>query len=429
MTKSELIHRIESLLPSNIIGLYRIKKREFLWSVQQRAYRCAEKRLRKKQDPLNVVFLVMFPSVWKYDSVYRLMQQDKRFNPTILVCPVLDEGKDFMIENLHSAIKQFTDKGYTVKSAYNEKSGKCISIKQLSPDIVMYSTLWTGHTDKKYNHYSLRKYLKCYINYGYCSISAEWGIASAFHGLMWRYFSECELNRQLALTFQPKEMQNIVVTGYPIYDDIRMAEEDNVGWKDGDPKFKRIIWAPHHSIGSQLVQFSTFLKNAEAILNLARKYKDTIQFAFKPHPQLLTALYSHPDWGKERTDKYYAQWADGENTTLVSGAYTSLFKSSDALIHDCGSFIVEYLYTQKPAMYLGSNREEQSNEIGKRAYAAHYHGSNIAEIEMFIRDVVIDGKDTMQMTRQEFYQSILVPPNGQSVAENIVDEISKVLNL
>ena len=429
MTKSELIHKIEALFPTNLLILYRDKKREVLWCIQQLAYRCEERRLRRTKRPLNIVFLTMFPSVWKYDSVYQLMQRDERFNPIILVCPVMDSGENFMLKNLHDTIKQFEDRGYKVLNAYDENTGRCINIQQLHPDIVMYSSLWTGHTDKQYNQYALRKYLKGYVNYGFSNTSGEWGYASSFHGLMWRYFAECEDIRKIALKAQPREMQNMVVTGYPIYDEIMMADETNAGWKNSSPKYKKIIWAPHHSISGQLVQISTFLQNADVFLRLTEKYKDAIQFAFKPHPQLLTTLYYHPDWGKERTDAYYARWENGENTTLVSGAYTALFKSSDAMIHDCGSFIVEYLYTQKPVMYLGVNREEQSNEVGKQAYAAHYHGMNAEDIERFITDVVIEGKDTMQSVRNEFYQNILVPPNGKTVAENIVEELSKALKI
>lgn len=429
MTKSEIVHRIEAMFPAILQRLYRRKKRDFLWSIQQVAYRRAERKLQHINRPLNVVFLTMFSSVWKYDSVYRLMQYDKRFNPVVLVCPVMDSGEDYMLKNLHDTIRQFEERGYKVVNAYDENTGICMSIQRLHPDIVMYSSLWTGHTDKQYNHYSLRRYLKCYVNYGFCNIAAEWGIASSFHGLMWRCFSECEINRQMALSFQPKEMQNIVVTGYPIYDEIIAVDETHAGWKDENPKYKRVIWAPHHSISGQLVQFSTFLQNAEVVLNLAEKYKDIVQFAFKPHPQLITALYNHPDWGVEKTDAYYARWENGQNTTLVSGPYTALFKSSDAMIHDCGSFIVEYLYTQKPVMYLGVNREEQSNEIGKQAFAAHYHGTTIDDIERFIFEVVVKGNDTMLPIRKKFYQSFLVPPNGKTVAENIVDEISKALNI
>ena len=100
------------------------------------------------------------------------------------------------------------------------------------------------------------------------------------------------------------------------------------------------------------------------------------------------------------------------------------------MIHDCHSFTVEYLYVNKPVMFLANyDREGQSNKVGKKAFDCHYHGLSGENIEAFIREVVIGGKDTKREIRDEFYQSILVPPHGKSVAENIVSEISKALNI
>ena len=225
------------------------------------------------------------------------------------------------------------------------------------------------------------------------------------------------------------KLKNIVVTGYPIFDEYQTASIDASVWKDTNPRFKRIIWAPHHSIEGHdgLLQLSTFLENAESMLELAGNHKNEFQFAFKPHPLLLQALYDHPKWGVERADSYYQCWENGDNTTLVTGAYIDLFKSSDAMIHDCGSFIVEYLCTQKPVMYLGGSREGQSNIVGLKAYASHYQGKTMEEIEHFLIEVVLNGNDPMKLQREQIYKEVLLPPNGCSVAENIINEIKKEL--
>jgi CDP-glycerol glycerophosphotransferase (TagB/SpsB family) len=166
------------------------------------------------------------------------------------------------------------------------------------------------------------------------------------------------------------------------------------------------------------------------MLDFKDKYKDKVQFAFKPHPQLKPALYKHKDWGKERTDAYYKAWEEGDNSTFVAGAYIDLFKSSDGMIHDSHSFTVEYLYVGKPVMFMTNyDRESQCNAVGKKAFAAHYHGTSRDDIQHFIEDVVIGGQDTMVEKRHAFYNDILVPPNGRSVAENIINEITTALNI
>ena len=100
------------------------------------------------------------------------------------------------------------------------------------------------------------------------------------------------------------------------------------------------------------------------------------------------------------------------------------------MIHDSHSFTVEYLYVDKPVMFMTNyDRESQCNAVGKKAFNAHYHGSSREDIVSFIEDVVIGGKDSLSGKRHQFYNDILVPPNGKSVAENIIGEITTALNI
>jgi len=420
------VDRIKPLIPKALLNYYRIVRRFYRWKRQKCLYYKAVRRIKDSNRPLNVIFLVLYSSVWKYDSVYQLMEKDSLFNPLILVCPVMDCSIEQKLAILNTSYDDLYCRGYNVRKAFNEKTGVFVEIDSLNPDILFYSSQWDVHYDIRYQSYTLNRYLKCYVNYTYNNVPFEWSIASQFQGRMWMYFSECEDNMKLALSFNQHEFNNMRVVGYPMYDEIISTKETGRDWKVNNKNLKRIIWAPHHTIPGRdgLIKFSTFLEYADIMLSLADKFKNEVQFVFKPHPQLIDGLYNYEDWGRERTDEYYKKWADGENTAIVNGTYVDLFKSSDAMIHDCGSFLLEYLYTQKPVMYLSNNsREVQSNSVGKRAYFCHYHGITADDIENFIIHVVIQGKDTMIEKRKMFYEDVLVPPNGCSVAENIVKEI------
>lgn len=430
MYKQTLVHEIEGLMPQSLVHIYRQLKRYLMWKRQMCLYAKEVRRLSGVKEPLNVVFLVMYPSIWKYDSVYNFMAKDLLFDPLIMVCPSITLPKDKIIPTMQQCYAYFRDKGYNVIRACDDNRENYVNIDSLSPDILFYASQWDDQYDNQYRSSRLTKYLKCYVNYSFKNNPFEWSIASNFQGRMWMYFSECEDNKKLAQSFNPREFQNIHVVGYPMYDEIQALNEKGLDWKIQDKKHKRIIWAPHHSIEGHdgLIKLSTFLLFADIMKELAIKYADKIQIAFKPHPLLCSVLYKHPDWGKKRADSYYDFWRDGKNTTIIEGAYADLFKSSDAMIHDCHSFIVEYLYMNKPVLFLANyDREGQSNTVGKKAFAAHYHGTTTDDIEQFINDVVIGGNDTLRDVRNEFYQSILVPPNGKLAAENIINEIKKEL--
>ena len=430
MSKRSLIRFVESLFPQQLIAAYRKTKRFLLWKIQQVTYRRVEKNIKKKEGPLNVVFIVQNQSIWKLESLYRMMEKDSDFIPTVFICPNTSRGEDFSHETLIKTCEYFKSDNYHVVCAYDNHSGTLLDIKELNPDIVFYTYPYGTNIPSQYFVFKLRRCLKCYVNYAFVSVPYEWAIASTFHGLMWKYFVECEENLKLAQSYQPREMANAIVSGYPVFDEFLQCKEVGRDWKKSDRKYKRIIWAPHHTIEGQtgMLQFSTFLLYYNYMLELAEKYKDTIQFAFKPHPMLKPALYSHPQWGKEKTDAYYQRWMEGDNTSYVSGNYTDLFLSSDAMIHDCGSFIIEYLYTRKPVMFLSNfDREGQSNEVGRKAYQCHYKGYCEGDIEHFVNSVVINSQDDLIEQRHNFYDTILSPVNGKTSAENILKIIKTEL--
>ncbi len=161
------------------------------------------------------------------------------------------------------------------------------------------------------------------------------------------------------------------------------------------------------------------------MVDLAEKYKNQIQWAFKPHPWLYSSLCKLEDWGEDRTNAYFKKWADLEYTQFEHGAYADLFASSDAIIiHDCGSFLVEYLYTRNPALYLTlPNTNRSYNEVGRKALDCYYQGVEKEDIERFIEDVVLAGNDSKRADRNVFHQKYLLPPHGQTAAQNVLAEI------
>ena len=129
---------MQNNLPAIYVKLAAMKRR-YTWKKQQKAYVAEVTRLRGTKEPLNVIFMVLYSAVWKYDSVYKLMEKDPRFNPLILVCPVADYGKEHMVENFRPTVEMFKKKGYNVMSAYDEATDTFVDIDELNPDLLMYA--------------------------------------------------------------------------------------------------------------------------------------------------------------------------------------------------------------------------------------------------------------------------------------------------
>ncbi len=398
------------------------------------------RRVARKQTPIKVVFLALNLPMWKYDSLFKAMLNHPRFEPIILSAMSREAPFETQLLDQETMERAFTERGYPFVRGFNVETQTWLNLDTLKPDIVFYTQPYAGVAPKPYRFNRHLKKLLCYVPYSFETVADTWVYANPFQDFAWRIFLPSEAHLKDAQAWSPIRAINSVVTGYPLADiyveqgqtmKLSTAEENTLWGEQG--MRKKLIWAPHHSISVDAESFcsSTFLVMHEAMLRIAEKYRDRIAIAFKPHPILKRKLYVL--WGKEKTDAYYATWEHLEHAICSYGAYRELFLSSDALIHDGGSFTLEYLYTRKPVMYLYSEtRDVQEVAIGQAALNAHYAGYTEADVEHFIETVLLKGEDPKATVRNTFFETYLLPPqkNGKptSVAENILAAIETALN-
>jgi len=372
------------------------------------------RRIRNK-DKIKVLFVLTELSPWKTEILYLSMLKHPRFEP---ILGVATSPEDFLFRKpLEQYLKQ---KKYEWKSI----DGIIIS-EEIKPDIIFYQkpyySAYSG--DIRYDrHWNA---LFCYVYYAFNSVELDFAINVGLYNFAWQIYYENEMSAQCRRPLMKNKGKNLVVTGMPIQDMLlRPKSLFKDPWKQLG-NLKRIIYSPHHTISDihfEGIDFSTFLSNAEAMLEFAQKYKNQVQWAFKPHPLLYKNLVSI--WGEERTDAYYKKWATLPNTQVELGRYESLFKYSDALIHDCASFTIEYHYTLNPVLYLVKNKQHADclNSFATKAFDLHYKAYSIDDIEKFIQNV-IEGKDPMRKDREQFYNECLLPPNGKTACQNIINAI------
>ena len=374
---------------------------------------------------IKCCFFAIHVEVWKYDDLFKLMLAHPRFEPVVLVCPVVNYGYDNMIERMKENQLYFEQKGYKTILSYNPETNKYIDVnKEINPDIIVYTNPYKGLIDDRYYIDKFRDTLTIYVPYSMNNSKAwEGNYNLLFYNLLWRHYQITDRHRAYAVKYSRNKGINAVTVGYPGIEGLIHPNNNfmfNV-WKSNDKKYKRIIWAPHHTITPVgCVYFSCFLRYYEFMIDIAEKYKSQVLFAFKPHPLLKNKLDIL--WGKEKTKEYYDKWALMENTSVNEGDYTSLFLSSDAMIHDCGSFISEYLYVNKPVMRTLNEVEESEkmNDFAMECISNHYLANNEQDIEQFIKNV-INGVDPLKEQRTKFVKEVLMPKGSPS--QNIIDDI------
>lgn len=392
-------------------------KKIFLWLLPY--YHTIYVQLLRYKRKVNVVFFAMSLPMWRYQHLYELLSKHDKFNVYIVILPCLQYSVEQQQRDVEQLKEYFDSRG--IAYFCNQDDAKEY-LDRISPNILFYPQPYKGNFSPDVDFTAFYNRLLCCYPYAFWTGIGEWSYNQLYHKIAWKLFYSTELHKREAEQYSSRGSENVAVVGYPTADDF-------LSYRPRTPHVvgkKRIIWAPHFTIksGGPLCQ-SNFLWMADLMVSLVDLYSDEVQFIFKPHPRLFSELCKHPEWGVKRTEEYYRFW-----TTMETGIFHDLFIESDAMIHDCGSFSVEYHYTENPVMYIAHDIEAQladKNNLGKMALQQHYIGRSKEDIMSFIENVVIAGSDPMKAERQQFKKDYLLPPNGKSVAENTLNVLVKAL--
>lgn len=416
-----------NMIPVSIRDRVHYYKMRFLYG---RGYRRLLNDIRNNNH-VKVAFVIMSLPMWKNQKLLELMLADSRFSVKVVLSPACSFSKETQLHDMERLRRFFTERGiffedYDRNKVYDLRG-------DFNPDIIFYQQPYENIHCQEHDFTSFPDKLLCYVPYSFWPGAEIWGFDRWFHRMAWRIYYANDLLLQFAKSVSLIGAKNSVIVGYPSAD-LFLAKVHNDVWKCKDKNVKRIIWAPHYSINSKtaISTQSSFLLIADEMLRLAKENVGVLHIAFKPHPRLKSELYRYSGWGKEKADEYYKLWETMPNTQLETGEYVDLFMTSDALVHDSGSFMVEYQYSQKPSLFVSPDYQpfyNRMNNLGKAALDCHYTARGIDGVKQFIDDVVIKGRDEKKEYRENFRKDMLLPPGGRTVAENIYYDLLEQLNL
>lgn len=398
------------------------------WNRYFRQLRRLAKEIRKKEE-IKVLFIAFNLSNWKHDSLFRAMQAHSRFSPSILIVPEMQvtalEQREQKMRMLMEYCRKNNYPFFTLCNTDGDTQGKSIPAEY---DILIYAKPYLGAVPTSLDYPLYRDRLLLAIHYACHSVDADWACNQPYQKWAWMDFYENDSTARGSALYKECGKRNNVVTGLPVFDAFMLPPTANP-WKAQSGNPKKIIWAPHWTLStskSWLGCYSNFLSMAEPMRNLAKTTQGTFQWAFKPHPLLKHTLYSHPDWGKAKTDEYWEWWAMQINTQLEEGEYSDLFQTSDAMIHDSCSFSCEYHFTGKPVLFICNNIEQHIkglNDMATAGFLAQYIGKGMEEVKIFLHETLLQSIDPKRNTRLEFRARYLLPPKGQTAADNIIHAI------
>ncbi len=406
------ITRTKALLRERLIDPKRFAKVQAEISV-------LEQQLRGKEQ-YRILFIVSVAAQWKQSSLFTALDESNLFVPSILLSPYSEKLTPIVLENYRHSLREMRSAGYTPIEALS-KDGSLLDIhRQLSPDIIYYITPYDVLLPRPYRMATTYRHsLICYSRYGYVlDTRPEWHRISNL-GYCWQVFLSSKVDEALYRKYSTFGGINAYATGPMIYDELKAAEARA---NPSTTNLPLVIIAPHHSIEPWGFALSNFLRLSDYLLTLPKRFAGRLLFAFKPHPHLRDKLYKHPDWGRERTDRYYEFWRNAPGCSLVTGPYADLFVRSSALLHDCAAFSVEYLLMGRPALFVRRKKQipPKLNQIGQLAFTLQQLADTEEQIDIFLQQVA-RGEGQTDSTTQTELLSIALPNGTRSISSVIVE--------
>ena len=240
-------------------------------------------------------------------------------------------------------------------------------------------------------------------------------------------FAECDATMAELRAHAAGGGANAELVGYVKMDRLATAE----AWPRNGGR-RRVLIAPHHSVeggANDTLALSNFQRYADYFLALPERHPE-LDFVFRPHPFLFPVL-SHPSrWGRAKADGWIARMKAHPNVRWSDeGDYFPAFASCDAIVQDCGSYLVEWLYTGRPCCYLLKSEDDLAKfaPLGRDCLSHCHLAYDEAAIESFLRDVVLGGRDELAAAREAFRRTVMV--NHPRAAEAALAAIRRGLSL
>lgn len=377
-------------------------------------------------QPIHVVFACHLPALWStFESVYKAVVEDPNFTATVIALPVRSgtprEGQ-YQDGGIYDYLK---GKGINVIQGYDRIKNQWTSPASLAPDYLFFQTpyhlfprLWSIET------VSLIARV-CYLPYASALATGE--VEKTAHPKeFFKYvslaFMECPLQKQL-FDGQFSEdnwyrKERTLVSGYPKFDYLTEAHEfHGSAWKRGMSKdIKRILWTPRWRTSEGTCHFFDYKNYFVQLCGT-----QNIDFVFRPHPLCLPNFIKTGEMSPEQQKQMQSDYERSSNMSIdLSGSYEDTFMTSDLLISDFSSMMIEYFATGKPIVY--THRKNIFNEFGRRLAEGVYWVRNIKELNETVR-MLVSGKDPLRQKRHEIMKELIYLPEG-GAARNIKEIIA-----
>ena len=378
-------------------------------------------------EAIRIVFIAQHPAVWPtWHSVWSAVNADSRFVAKV----VLTQFR----HPFSSGATTYDDmRRCLIDADVPFCSDEFFDVKAFKPHVAFVQN---PYEDTRSDHLKIDSLRKAgarvaYVPYGLELGGGAWNIAAQFdsplHRGAWRIFARSERHKKMFGKYCRAGNHHVIVTGHPKFD---LRKQDVSSGLFAEIKRKAsgrkvILWTPHFSV-AEPAAWSTYRLYGEFIVNMMRGRRDMF-LLIRPHPLFFQAMRQHKVWDEEGENEFRKAVRESENLALDESVdYQGAFEISDALMTDVGSFMLEYLPTGKPLLYLEHPNGLGMNDDGDLVRYL-YKACSSQDVANFV-DQLASGHDPLKAQRMAVISEFLFGLDS-SAGERIVEHIYSSLKV
>lgn len=370
---------------------------------------------------IRVLFVAQHPSIWaSWRSIWQAMTSDSRFVAKVVLSPFLHPYSSVAVtmDNMRRCL---------VEEDISFCTAEALNLESFRPHVVFLQNPYdeTRPDFLRSEQITRAGSRVAYVPYGLEMGGGAWNLTAQFdlpiHRVAWRIFARSERHKKMFAKYCRSGNGHVVVTGHPKFDPINYNLDhslpEEVIKKVGGRKV--VLWTPHFSV-TEIPSWSTYRIYSDFIFSTFAQQQD-IFLILRPHPLFFKSMMQNGLWDEVGEAQFRQKIKDSNNIALDECSdYHPAFSLSDGLMTDVGSFLLEYLPTGKPLMYLhlpdglGMNDDEA---LTKSLYIA----TTDRDISGFV-DMIKSGADPRRAERASIKSEYLFGLDsniGVSICQNI----------
>ena len=377
----------------------------------------------KKRKKIKVYFMCQYKQGYnKIVDVIEKMNIDSSFDVKVLAIPddITKFPKNNDFEFWYSKFGKIT-----VNAVQNNK---WFDLKKEKPDYIFVQRPYDNYLPKEYHVSSLRNFSKiCYIPYAFELMDfRNIAMPDSFINNVNLFFctqsEEYDYCCNIIKNINDGTKRYAYDLGYPsLYNVFIKSKNFNSAFIKIEKKSNyNIIWTPRWSTNDDLCKTS-FFDYKDLFVKYIKKRKN-INFVFRPHPLAFENFIKEKKMTKREVSYYLKNYKNSNMYYDLNGDYYNTFATSDVLITDYSSIIIEYFLFNKPIIYCYSENSRET-KLFRKMKKCFYCVNNWNELKNVLEELK-KGNDPLKSKRKRLLNQIS-KKYEEDISLKIINEIKK----